>query len=99
MIVKLKYEFTANVWQHSGVGGWFFVSLSKEISQEIRSQLKWQEEGWGRLKAIAQIGNTNWETAIWYDTKSDSYLLPLKAAIRKIESLVINQEIDVIVWL
>jgi hypothetical protein len=45
--------------------GWHFVSLPIEISTEIRENLKWQEEGWGRLKATAKIGNSEWETAIW----------------------------------
>jgi hypothetical protein len=57
---KIKYEFTAEVWQYSGPGGWFFVSVEHKISQEIRENLQWQEEGWGRLKATAKIGNSTW---------------------------------------
>ena len=35
----------------------------------------------------AKTGNTQWETAIWFDTKLDTYLLPLKAEIRKKEKI------------
>ena len=38
-----------------------------------------RREGWGRLKATAKIGNSEWATAIWFDTKINTYLLPLKA--------------------
>ena len=95
---KIKYEFTATVWQHAGTGGWFFVSLPENISKEIREHLKWQEEGWGRLKAKAQIGQTKWETAIWFDSKHNTYLLPLKADIRKKEKLQINDTVQVAIW-
>lgn len=54
---KIKYEFSAKSWQHSAPNGWHFVSLPTEISAEIRKNLKWQEEGWGRLKATAEIVN------------------------------------------
>ena len=85
----IKYEFTAKVWNYSstaGTGGWYIACLPKEMSKEIRENLKFLEEGWGRLKMTAKIGNTQWETAIWFDTKLNTYLLPLKAEIRKKEN-------------
>jgi len=60
-----------------------FISLPISVSTEIRANLKWQEEGWGRLKVSAKIGNSEWNTAIWFDTKKETYLLPIKAEIRK----------------
>lgn len=96
---KIKYEFTATVWQHSAPGGWYFVSLQEEMSKEIRSLLQSEEEGWGRLKANAQIGNTNWQTAIWFDSKKETYLLPLKAEIRKKETIEVQKTINVVLWL
>ena len=77
--------------------GWYFVSLPKVMAKEIRENLKWMEEGWGRFKASAKIGNSEWKTAIWFDTKQNTYLLPLKAEIRKKENLKIDQKVKVIV--
>lgn len=99
MTGKVKYTFSAPTWQHSSPGGWYFVSLPMEMAEEIRTNLKWQEEGWGRLKAIAQIGHTKWETAIWFDTKHNTYLLPLKAEVRKKERCEANQDVDVFIWI
>ena len=93
--IKLKYNFRAKPWQYSGNGGWHFISLPNKLSKEIRTSLKSEEEGWGRLKATAKIGNSEWETAIWFDTKLNTYLLPLKAEIRKKESLKIDKLVDV----
>lgn len=96
---KIKYQFSSKVWLHSAPTGWHFVSLPIEIAAEIRENLKWQEEGWGRLKATAKIGNSEWETAIWFDTKHKTYLLPLKAEIRRKEKIESNKELEIIVWI
>lgn len=96
MIFKIKYDFTATIWLHSfAKGGWYFVSLQQEMSTEIRENLKWQEEGWGRLKATATVNLTTWNTAIWFDSKKETYLLPIKSAIRKTKHLEIDNEIKV----
>jgi hypothetical protein len=80
---KIQYEFSAKLWQYKAPGGWFFVTLPEKLSEEIRGSLQWQEEGWGRMKVIARTGNSEWKTSIWFDTKINTYLLPIKAEIRK----------------
>ncbi|MEO8239414.1 MAG: DUF1905 domain-containing protein [Flavobacterium sp.] len=96
---KIKYEFSEKSWQHSSPGGWYFVSLPKEMSKEIRGMLRSEEEGWGRLKAVAKIGNSEWKTAIWFDSKKEIYLLPLKAEIRRKENIEDGKQIEVFIWL
>jgi hypothetical protein len=39
------------------------------------------------------------KTAIWFDTKVNTYLLPLKAEIRKKENFEIGKNIEAIVWI
>lgn len=89
------YQFKAEVWRHDSSGGWFFVTVPESISKEIRSLFGELEEGWGRLKASATIGSSNWESAIWFDTKRNSYILPLKAEIRKKEGIVSGKIVKV----
>lgn len=81
------YTFSANIWQYPGKGGWFFMSLPVELSKKIRAQYKEEEQGWGRLSVHAVIGATSWETAIWFDTKQATYLLPVKKEIRLKEKI------------
>jgi hypothetical protein len=95
--IKNHYQFSSKLWRYPAQGGWHFISLPKKISKEIRSAFKWEEEGWGRLKATARIGNSEWNATIWFDTKMDTYLLPIKAEIRKKEALVIDQLVNVVV--
>ncbi|WP_299114171.1 DUF1905 domain-containing protein [uncultured Winogradskyella sp.] len=95
---KIEYKFSTKIWKHNSSGGWHFVSLPKTISKEIRKNLKWQEEGWGRMKAHAQIDAHKWETAIWFDSKKGTYLLPIKAEIRKKSNLKTNNKIKMNIW-
>ena len=95
MYINITYKFTAHIWKHSATEGWYFVSLPIESSEEIRLNMKWQEEGWGRMKAKAKIRETLWDTAIWYDTKLNTYILPVKADIRKKEKIEIGNILDV----
>ena len=98
MTGQIKYDFSTNMWKHHAPGGWYFVSVPKTISDEIRENLKWREEGWGRMKADASIGEIRWETAIWFDTKMDRYILPVKAEVRKKLKLETDTDIDVSIW-
>ena len=96
---KIQYEFAAVIWKHSSTGSWYFVSLPQYLSQEIRENLKWQEEGWGRMKACASLLDLKWDTAIWFDKKRNTYLLPLKAEIRNQANLRDGDEIDIRLWI
>jgi hypothetical protein len=95
MLKKIKYSFTATLWQHSGHAAWHFVSLPGDLAQEIRKNLGWQEEAWGRLKATASIEDSEWDTAIWFDTKQNTYLLPIKADIRKNKEIQPGSEVKI----
>lgn len=99
MMNKIKYEFAGKMWKHDSPAAWYFVSLPIELASEIRDNLKWQEEGWGRMKALAKIGEFEWKTAIWFDTKMKTYLLPIKAEARKKASLELEKEIQIAVWI
>jgi hypothetical protein len=96
---KINFRFSAITWQYASPGGWFFVSLPLQVTKEIRENMKWMEEGWGRLKVIAKVDASTWETAIWFDTKHRTYILPLKAEIRKREKIEANQRINVVVYI
>ena len=79
----IPFEFEAKLWQYTGKGGWYFLSIPANISLEIRSIFTTQEEGWGRLKTTATIHEVSWETSIWFSSKDNMYLLPVKTDIRK----------------
>lgn len=95
--MNIKYEFAAKMWQHSLPGGWFFISLPLNVAEEIRKFSKANEEGWGRLKVIAKIADVEWRTSIWFDTKMNTYLLPVKADIRKLGKFEVGETLNVVI--
>lgn len=94
-----KYSFKGKVWKYKGPAGWYFVTLPKNLSKTIRQKHGLSEEGWGRLKAQASIKSSQWETAIWFDSKAMSYLLPVKAAVRKTAKIADGSSISVTLYL
>jgi len=96
---KIKYQFTSKLWRVSSDNGWYFITIPDNFSKEIRNSLQWQEEGWGRMKAVAVINDLDWNTSIWYDTKVKNYLLPVKSEIRKKLSLKENDILTINIFI
>ncbi|UBM59633.1 DUF1905 domain-containing protein [Marinilongibacter aquaticus] len=94
----IPYRFTASVWKYTGESAWHFVSLPASLANEIRNLYKSEEAAWGRLKVTAKIGQNKWKTAIWYDSQKETYLLPLKAEIRKREKIINGQSLYINIW-
>ncbi|MFY8112695.1 MAG: DUF1905 domain-containing protein [Rhabdaerophilum sp.] len=78
-------EFTAPLKVWSGPAAWFFVSLPQAEAGMIR--LAVPRRGFGSVRVKARIGGSRWDTSIFPDSKADTYLLPVKASIRKAEGL------------
>lgn len=87
LMSESNFKFSTTVWKNEGAGGWYFASCPKDISKKIRKLYQEDEEGWGRLKAQIKINKTSWNTSIWFDTKMDTYLIPIKADIRRKEGI------------
>jgi hypothetical protein len=85
--VKNKFKLKSKVWQYPGMAGWHFLSVSKKESDEIRKGFGARAKGWGSLPVTVTLGDTSWNTSIFPESKSGTYLLPLKAAVRKKEAV------------
>lgn len=83
----MKYKFSAEVWLYNGPGAWHFITLPQDIADEIRDIFGTNRRGWGSIRVLVTIGKSSWNTSIFPDKKSNSYLLPIKAQIRQENSL------------
>jgi hypothetical protein len=70
-----------------GKGAWHFVTLPKNISQDLREFFAGMERGFGSLPVEITIGKTVWTTSIFPDKKSGSFMFPLKALVRRKETI------------
>ncbi len=81
-------KVTARIWLYPGESAnWHFLTIPRNISTQITETYKAFKKGWGSLPVEATIGNTTWNTSIFPDRKSGTYILPLKALIRRQEDL------------
>ncbi len=90
-----QYTLRAKVWQVDGQGGWHFVTLPAALAARIRRIHGRERRGWGSLRVSVTVGRTRWSTSIFPDAKSKSYVLPLKAEVRRREGLNAGQVIRV----
>lgn len=82
----LTFDFDATVWEWTGKGAWSFVTLPVTAAEDIR-YFTGPRRGFGSVRVEVTLGKSRWKTSIFPDKKRNSFLLPLKAAIRKMERI------------
>ncbi len=82
-----KYQITAKVWLYNGKGAWYFITLPKDESKQIKFFAGHTGSAFGSIRVTTTIGRTSWKTSIFTDNKAGAYLLPIKAEIRKKEKI------------
>jgi hypothetical protein len=75
------YTVIGEVWRYPGPGGWHFLTLPPEVADEVRARSV--AKPFGSVGARVTVGPVSWETSLFADTKRASYLLPLKADVRR----------------
>ena len=88
---------TSEVWIYPGVSAWHFVSLPKNIAKKIKDEFKGLGRGFGSLPVSVKIGKTKWNTSIFPDKRSETYLLPLKAKVRRAEGIFAKDHVSFII--
>lgn len=87
------YRTRAKLWKYPGAkASWYFLTLPKKLAEEIRLvDAGPRRTGFGSLRVRATIGSTTWATSLFPAAKAQSYLLPIKAQVRKKEKLVVGK--------
>lgn len=80
---RLKFSFESVVRVYEGPADWYFAHLPKELSVEISELFADQKRGFGSLPVEVSLGGIVWQTSIFPDSSAKTYMLPLKAAVRK----------------
>lgn len=75
------------LWDARKADSWTFVSLPADLSQEIRELTAGPRRGFGSVRVRATIGASTWDTSIFPDSAKACYVLPVKKAVRKAETL------------
>ena len=90
-----RYTFTAMLWLYPGEAGWHFLTLPDTVAAEIREDTAVFRRGFGSVKITATVSGHNWSTSLFPDSKSGTYLLPVKKAIRTAAGLEAGDQVMV----
>lgn len=83
----MKASFKAKLWVWPGdKAAWRFVTVPKAESENIKKKIK-LKRGFGSIRVHVKVGKSTWDTSIFPDSKSGTYLLPVKASVRRAEAL------------
>lgn len=81
------YSFEAELWRVGAAKApWHFITVPQEISHQIRF-FAGKTNGFCSIRVRACIGASRWATSLFPDKASGCYFLPVKADIRRAESL------------
>ena len=82
-----SYPVKGKVWLYPGDAAWHFVHVDKKTSDTIKQLRGRNVRGFGSIPVRVTIGKTSWDTSIFPDKQSGTYLLPLKASVRRAEEV------------
>jgi hypothetical protein len=85
--VVIAFDFTADLWRYTGKAAWYFVTLPHDVADDIDEITGDTRRGFGSVRVEVTVGATSWSTSIFPDTKSESFVLPVKKAVRMAEDL------------
>jgi hypothetical protein len=83
----MRLTLESKVLLYPGAAGWHFITVDEENSREIRkSQDGSPRKGWGSIPVLVTLGKTQWKTSV-FPNSDGTYLLPLKAEVRRKEKV------------
>jgi hypothetical protein len=84
-----SYTFTTPVWRwkareesrSADSGAWSFVTLPLEVADDVRA-LSGEPRGFGSVRVHVEAAGMAWDTSVFPDAGSGSFVLPVKKAVR-----------------
>lgn len=93
--LPIVFRFDAEVWLYTDDGGWHFLTVPAEVSEEIEVRTSGQRRGFGSVRVRVTIGATSWTTSVFPDKKRGAYVLPVKKDVRRAEDFAAGDRVDV----
>jgi hypothetical protein len=84
--VIVEFDGELWLWEARRDDSWTFVSLPADASEEIRDLAAGPRRGFGSVRVRVTVGDTTWTTSIFPDS-TRGYVLPVKRAVRRAETL------------
>jgi len=89
----MDLEFSAPMYEWRGPAPYHFLAVPDDEADELRDAAAYVTYGWGMIPVRGRIGETEFTTSLW--PKDGGYVVPIKDAVRKPESLVLGDIVEV----
>ena len=92
----MTYTFTAELYLWDArVDSWVFANLPEDIADEIEDAAPEPRRGFGAVKVEVTVGASTWRTSVFPSKQDATFVLPVKKAILKAESLSVGEIIEI----
>lgn len=95
--MQVTFEAEPFPWQGDKTS-WVFVAVPPDDADAIDDATS-MTGGFGSVKVAVQIGKTSWSTSLFPSKEMETYVLPLKKAVRQAEGVEIGQPVEVTIEL
>jgi hypothetical protein len=86
-------EFDGKIFFWRGPAPWYFVTVPEMQSLDLKAISGFVTYGWGVIPVNVRIGQSEWKTSLF--PKNGHYLVPIRASVRKVEGLEVDDEVTV----
>ncbi len=63
-------------------GSWVFVDLPFDVADEVDDLTRGRQGGFGSVRVEVTLGPTTWRTSLFPDRRRETFVLPVKRAVR-----------------
>lgn len=93
----IRFESELWIWRSAGGTGWHFITLPESARDAVKREIEGlPRKGFGSVRVRVTVGKSTFETSLFPAKEFGSYLLPVKAAVRKANGLEAGDVVDVV---
>jgi hypothetical protein len=86
-VARVQVTFEAELYRwESDKTSWVFVTLPHDVADAIDEATS-LKGGFGSVKVDVEVGSSTWSTSLFPSKEHESYVLPVKKAIRQAEGI------------
>ena len=94
---RVQFKFETRLIEWRGPAPFVYAPVPMEHVEELRRVAKVVSYGWGCVPVEAKIGGMTFTTSLF--PKDDTYLLPLKVAVRRKTNVTVGDVVSVVMTL
>ncbi len=94
-VAGTRFEFEAELWRwEARTDSWVFAALPEDVSDEI-AELPLPPAGFGSVKVEVTLGAQRWSTSVFPDAQRKTFVVPIKAAVRRAEGVDVGDRVRI----